>query len=203
MTLILAALVAAAPLTLEADPAHSTAGFSVKHMMVTTVRGQFDKVASTLLLNKDDPSKSSVDLKVETASVDTRNEKRDAHLKSADFFDAQKCPEITFKSDKIEKSSDHYKVSGNLTIHCVTKPVTLDVSFSDTPQKSPWGTTVYAAEATGKIKRSDWGLTWNKSLESGGVLVSDDVNLELNLEYVQKAPDAKKEAQAESKSPKK
>jgi polyisoprenoid-binding protein YceI len=200
MTAFLAAMLAAAPLTLEADPAHSNAGFAVKHMMVTTVRGQFDKVASTLHWNKDDPAKSSVDLKIETASVDTHNEKRDAHLKSADFFDAQKCPEITFKSEKIEKAGDHYNVNGNLTMHCVTKPVTLQVAFADTPQKSPFGTTVYAAEATGKIKRSDWGLTWNKSLESGGMLVSDEVNLDVNLEYVQKAPEAKKEAQAETKS---
>ena len=199
MTAILAALVLAAPLTLEADPAHSTAGFSVKHMMVTTVRGQFDKFTSTLQWNKEDPTKSTVDVKIDTASVDTHNEKRDGHLKSADFFDAQKCPEITFKSDKVEKASDHFKVSGNLTMHCVTKPVTLQVAFADTPQKSPFGTTVYAAEATGKIKRSDWGLNWNKTLESGGVLVSDDINLDLNLEFVQKAPEAKKEAQAETK----
>jgi len=199
MTAILAALVLAAPLTLEADPAHSTAGFSVKHMMVTTVRGQFDKFTSTLQWNKEDPTRSTVDVKIDTASVDTHNEKRDGHLKSADFFDAQKCPEITFKSDKVEKASDHFKVSGNLTMHCVTKPVTLQVAFADTPQKSPFGTTVYAAEATGKIKRSDWGLNWNKTLESGGVLVSDEINLDLNLEFVQKAPEAKKEAQAETK----
>jgi polyisoprenoid-binding protein YceI len=203
MTIVLAALLAAAPITLEADPAHSSAGFSVKHMVVTTVRGQFDKFTSTLQWNKDDPSKSTVDMKIDTASIDTHNEKRDGHLKSADFFDAQKCPEITFKSDKIDKAGDHYDVNGNLTMHCVTKPVKLQVAFADQPQKSPMGTTVYAAEVTGKLKRSDWGLTWNKALESGGMMVSDDVNLDINLELVQKSADAKKEAQAETKAPKK
>ena len=202
MTLVLAALIAAAaPLTLEADPAHTTAGFAVKHMVVTTVRGEFTKVSSTLHWNKEDPAKSSVDVKIDAASVNTNNEKRDTHLKSPDFFDAQKCPEITFKSNRIAKeSADKYKVSGDLTMHCVTRPVSLDVQFADRPVKSPWGTTIYAANATGRIKRSDWGLTWNKTLESGGVLVSDDINLDLDLEYVSKPAEAKKEAQAETKT---
>ncbi len=203
MMIALAALLAAAPLTLEADPAHSSAGFSVKHMMVTTVRGQFDKVASTLQWNKDDPTKSSVEVKIDAASVDTHNEKRDGHLKSADFFDVQKCPEITFKSEKIAKAGDHYDVSGNLTMHCETKPVTLQAAFTDQGQKTPMGTTVWAAEVTGKLKRSDWGLKWNKALEGGGMVVSDDVNIDLNFEYGQKSADAKKEAQAESKPQKK
>jgi polyisoprenoid-binding protein YceI len=201
MTFLLAALVAAAPLTLEADPAHSSAGFAVKHMVVTTVRGEFTKVNSTLHWNKDDPTKSSVDLKIDTASVNTNVEKRDGHLKSADFFDAQKCPEISFKSQTVEKAGpDKYKVSGDLNMHCVSKPITLDVEFTDQPVKTPMGTTVYAANATGKLKRSDWGLNWNKALESGGLVVSDEVKLDVNLEYVVKPADAKKEAQVESKS---
>ena len=200
MSVILAVLFAAAPLTLEGDPAHTTAGFAVKHMVVTTVRGQFSKVNSTLHWNKDDPAKSSVDLKIDPASITTNNEKRDNHLRSPDFFDVQKCPEITFKSNKVQKSgADNYKVAGDLTMHCVTKPVTLDVQFADHPVKSPFGTTVYAANATGKIKRSDWGLNWNKALESGGVLVSDDVNLDIDIEFVAKPAEAKKEAQAETK----
>ncbi|HEY6910450.1 MAG TPA: YceI family protein [Myxococcales bacterium] len=201
MMIALAALIAAAPLTLEADPAHSSAAFSVKHMVVTTVHGQFDKVASTLQLNKDDPTKSSVEVKIDAASVDTHNEKRDGHLKSADFFDAEKCPEITFKSEKIQKAGKSYKITGPLTMHCQTRPVTLQAVFSG-PQKTPTGSTVYAAEVTGKLKRSDWGLKWNKAIEGGGVVVSDDVNLDLNFEYGQK-PEAKKEAQAESKQEKK
>ena len=199
MTLLLAALIAAAPLTLDADPNHSTVGFAVKHMVVTTVRGTFNKFSSTVTLNKDDPSKSAVELKVDPASIDTHNEKRDGHLKSADFFDVQKCPDMTFKSTKVEKSGDKYKVTGNLTMHCVTKPLTLEASFTDQPIKSPAGTSVYPASATGKLKRSDWGLTWNKALESGGALVSDDVTLELEFEYAPKPAEAKKEAQAETK----
>lgn len=201
MTFLLAALVAAAPLTLEADPAHSSAGFAVKHMVVTTVRGEFTKLTSTLHWNKDDPAKSSVDLKIDANSINTNVEKRDGHLKSADFFDAQKCPEITFKSQKVEKAGpDKYKVSGDLNMHCVSKPLTLDVEFTDQPVKTPMGTTVYAANATGKLKRSDWGLMWNKALESGGMVVSDDVKLDVNMEYIVKPADAKKEAQAETKS---
>jgi polyisoprenoid-binding protein YceI len=199
MTLALAALVAATTLTLEGDPAHTSAGFSVKHMVVTTVRGEFTKVNSTLHWNKDEPAKSTVDLKIDAASINTNNEKRDTHLKSADFFDVQKCPDMTFKSTKVEKSGDKYKVSGNLTMHCVTKPLTLEASFTDQPIKSPAGTSVYPASATGKLKRSDWGLTWNKALESGGALVSDDVNLELDFEYAPKPAEAKKEAQVETK----
>src|SRR5712664_1300420 len=154
MTLVLAALVAAAPITLEADPNHSTAGFSVRHMMVTTVRGNFNKFSSTLVADKDDPSKSSVELKFDPASINTNNEKRDGHLKSADFFDVQKCPEMTYKSTRIDKSGDKYKVTGELTMHCVTKPLTLEASFTPDPVKSPMGP-VYPASATGKLKRSE------------------------------------------------
>src|SRR5689334_18345752 len=202
MMIALAALLAAAPLTLEADPAHSSAGFSVKHMMVTTVRGQFDKFSSTLQWDKDDPTRSNVEVKIDAASVDTHNEKRDGDLKSDHFFDVQKCPEISFRSEKIVKSGDHYDVTGPLTMHCETKPVTLQAVFTDHGQKTPMGTTVYAAEVTGKLKRSDWGLKWNKALEGGGVVVSDEVNVDLNFEYGQKSADAKKEAQAESKDKK-
>jgi len=202
MMLVLAAFVAAAPITLEADPAHSTVGLAVKHMVVTTVRGNFNKFSSTVALNKDDPGKSSVELKVDPASINTNNEKRDGHLKSADFFDVQKCPDMAFKSTKIDKSGDKYKVHGNLTMHCVTKPLTLEATIAEQPIKSPAGAMVYPASATGKLKRSDWGLTWNKALESGGAVVSDDVNLELDFEYVQKPAEAKKEAQAETKATK-
>lgn len=205
-TLLLAAPAFAAPLELANDPAHTTASFTVKHMMATTVRGEFGKVASTLNWDKDDPAKSSVEVKIDAASVDTRQEKRDAHLKSADFFDVQKCPEITFKSNKVEAAgSDHFKVSGDLTMHCQTHPVTLDVAFTPNPVESPWGTKVYAASASGTLKRSEWGLVWNKPLQqAGGVLVSDEVKLEVDAEYLPKpaAPAAKKEAQAETKAKK-
>ena len=193
---IAAALLA---VTLEADPAHSTAGFTVKHLMVSTVRGQFDKFSSTVDLNDQDPSRSKVTVKIDAASIDTHNEKRDGHLKSPDFFDAAKCPEITFVSKEIEKSSDKYKVKGDLTMHCQTKPVTLDATFSDKAIKTPFGTMVYAASATGKLKRSEWGLIWNKAIE-GGSLVSDEIDLDLNLEYVAKPADPTTQSKAESKA---
>jgi polyisoprenoid-binding protein YceI len=210
MKVALAALLFAAPafaLELEADPPHTTASFSVKHMMMNTVRGEFGKTTSTLNWDKADPSKSSVEVKIDASSVDTRNEKRDGHLKSPDFFDAAKCPEITFKSSKVEPSGgDKYKVTGDLTMHCQTHPITLDVTFNPNPVKSPWGTQVYVASATGSLTRSQWGLTWNKPLEqAGGVLVSDEVKLEIDAEYLPKqvaAPAAKKEAAAETKAKK-
>ena len=196
---ILAALIAAT-VELHGDPQHTTAQFAVKHMVVTTVRGEFGKVDSTLDWDKDDPSKSKVTLDIDASTVDTHVEKRDAHLKSADFFDVAKCPKITFKSNKVEKAGDgQYKVTGDLTMHCQTHPATLDVAFDGKAIKSPWGTTVYAASATGKIKRSEWGLTWNKALETGGALVSDDVDLSVDIEFVAKPAEAKKEAAAEKK----
>jgi polyisoprenoid-binding protein YceI len=183
--LLLAAPAFAAPVELDADPVHSTASFAVKHMMINTVRGQFTKFTSTLLWDKDDPSKSSVTVKIDASSIDTHNEKRDGHLKSPDFFDAAKCPDISFKSSKIEKASgDKYKVSGDLTMHCQTHPITLDATFTSTPMKAPWGALVYAGSATATVKRSEWGLVWNKPLDqAGGMLVGDEVTLEVDAEY--------------------
>jgi len=198
MTLVLAALVAAAPITLEADPNHSSAGFSVRHMMVTTVRGSFTKFSSTLVADKDDPSKSSVELKLDPASINTNNEKRDGHLKSADFFDVQKCPEMGFKSKSIQKKGDKYAVAGDLTMHCSTKPVTLDVEGLNGPVKGAQGANLYAATANGKLSRKDFGLTWNKALEAGGVAVGDEVLLTVDLELTDSPPAAKKEAKAET-----
>jgi polyisoprenoid-binding protein YceI len=200
--LLLAAPAFAAPVELESDPAHSSASFAVKHMMVNTVRGEFGKFNSTLKYDKDDPTKSSVEVKIDAASLDTHNEKRDGHLKSADFFDVAKCPEIAFKSTKIEKAGDNkYKVAGNLTMHCQTHPATLDATFTPEPIKSPWGTLVYAGNATGTVKRTEWGLNWNKALDqAGGVLVGDDVKIEINAEYLAKpAAPAAKEAATEKK----
>ncbi|HEX4385494.1 MAG TPA: YceI family protein [Myxococcales bacterium] len=189
-----AALLATLPLsaraaTLNSDPAHSTAGFAVKHMMLTTVRGEFDKFTSTLDWNDADPTKSTVTADIDTASIDTHQEGRDKHVKSPDFLDVEKFPKITFKSTKIEKSSDGYKVTGDLTFHGVTKSITLDAQTDGKPRKSPMGSMVYGVAATGKIKRSDFGVSWNKNLDGGGVLISDEVALELNLEYG--APKAK------------
>jgi polyisoprenoid-binding protein YceI len=185
--IVFAALVAALPLAahaapLQADPAHSNVGFSVKHMMATTVHGQFDKFTATVDWNDQDPTKSTIAADIDASTIDTHQEGRDKHLKSAEFFDTAKYPTITFKSTKVEKGGDGFKVTGDLTMHGVTKPVTLDVQTDAKPHKTPMGSTIYAVNATGKIKRSDFGLTWNKAIEGGGVLVSDDVGLELNLE---------------------
>lgn len=201
--LFLAMPALAATVELEADVPHTTASFAVKHMITNTVRGDFTKFTSTLNLDKDNPANSTVAFKIDASSIDTRNEKRDGHLKSPDFFDVAKCPEITFKSTKIESGGgDKYKVTGDLTMHCETHPLTLDASFNPTPVKSPWGTEVYVASASGSLKRSEWGLKWNKALEAaGGMLVSDEVKLEIDGEFLPKpaAPAAKKEAAAESK----
>ena len=198
MMVLLAALVAA-PVTLQADPAHSSASFSVKHMMVSTVRGDFAVRSSTLVWDKDDPSKSSVEAKLDPATVDTHNEKRDAHLKSPDFFDTARCPDVSFKSNKIEKAGDKYNVTGDLTLHCVTKPVTLTAEATG-PVKSPFGPfNSYGVSATGTLNRKDFGLVWNKALESGGVVVSEDVKLALDLEYSD-AQAGKPETKAEKKA---
>jgi polyisoprenoid-binding protein YceI len=203
VALLLAAPAFAAPIELQSDPDHSSASFAVKHMMVNTVRGEFGKFAATVKYDKDDPTKSSAEVKIDAASLDTHNEKRDGHLKSPDFFDVAKCPEISFKSTKIEKSADNkYKVAGNLTMHCQTHPATLDATFTPEPMKNPWGQMVYVGSATGTVKRTDWGLTWNKALDqAGGLLVGEDVVIEVNAEFQQKpaAPAAKKEAGTEMK----
>ena len=184
LALLLATPALAAPVELKNDPNHTAANFAVKHLMINTVHGNFSKVDSTLHWDKDDPSKSSVEVKIDVNSVDTHQPNRDADLKSPNFFDAAKCPEITFKSTKVEKAGDDkFKLTGDLTMHCQTHPVTLDATFTSNPIKTPWGAMVYAANATGSLKRSEWGLTWNKTLEAGGVMVGDEIKLEIDAEY--------------------
>jgi polyisoprenoid-binding protein YceI len=163
------------------DPAHSTVGFSVPHLVVSEVDGQFKKWSGKAQLDDADLTKSSVEFAAETASIDTGEPKRDEHLKSAEFFDAAKFPQLTFKSTKISKAGKGYKLKGELTIHGVTKEVTLDATVSS-PVKNPWGKTVRAARITGKIKRTDYGLNWNKALETGGVLVGEEVTIDVKLE---------------------
>jgi polyisoprenoid-binding protein YceI len=204
MKIAVAALLAATPFAafgatkhLEADPAHSNVGFAVKHMMFTTVRGTFNKFTSTLDWDDADPTKSAVTTEIDANSIDTHNEARDKHLRSPDFFDVEKCPKITFKSTKIEKGSEGYNVTGDLTMHCVTKPVTLAAATDGKLHKTPFGTEIYIVSASSKLKRSDYGLKWNKAIE-GGQLVSDDVELDMSLEYVVPKA-AAKEAKAEGK----
>jgi polyisoprenoid-binding protein YceI len=173
--------------TWDIDPAHSTVEFSVRHMMVTTVKGQFQKVKGTVDLDEKDPSKSTVEVSIETASIDTREAKRDGHLKSPDFFDATKFPALTFKSTKIEKAGKgKFKITGDLTMHGITKPVVLAVEGPSAPMKDPFGRTVRGVMATGRLDRKDWEMTWNKALDTGGVLVSDEVKLDINAELAER-----------------
>jgi polyisoprenoid-binding protein YceI len=190
----------------EIDPAHTTAQFSVKHMMITTVRGTFDKVAGNVTLDDKDPTKSNVELTIDASTINTHEPKRDAHLKSPDFFDVAKTPNITFKSTKIDKAGKgKFKVTGDLTMRGVTKPVVLNVEGPTPEVKNPMGKLVRGVVATGKINRKDWGLNWNKALEAGGVLVSDEVQLQVDAELVQKPgaePAVAKEVKAEAKKSK-
>ena len=176
-------------MTWNLDLSHSEVNFAVKHMMISTVRGKFNKFSGTIDFNEADPTHSSIDVSIDVASIDTRDEKRDGHLKSGDFFDVEKFPAITFKSTKVEKVSDSTaKVTGDLTIRGVSRPVVLDVTYAG-QAKSPWGTTSAGFSASTKINRKDWGLTWNVALETGGVLVGEDISIAIEAELV-KQPDA-------------
>jgi polyisoprenoid-binding protein YceI len=186
----------------EIDSAHSSTEFSVKHMMVSTAKGRFDKINGTLNLDDKNPAKSTIELTIDASTIDTHEPKRDGHLKSPDFFDVAKFPTITFKSTKIEKAGKaKFKVTGDLTMHGVTKAVTLAVDGPTAPMKNPFGSTSSGASATTKINRKDWGLTWNKPLEAaGGVLVGDEVTINVDLELLSK-PEAPAAAAAPAAAP--
>jgi polyisoprenoid-binding protein YceI len=169
--------------TWKIDPAHSAVEFAVRHMMITTVKGRFTESTGTLDVNEADPTRSKVDFVIQAASIDTREPQRDAHLRSADFFDVEKHPTIRFHSTRIEGSPEDFKMTGDLTIHGVTRPVTLDVTFEGRA-KDPWGGERLGYSATGKIKRGDFGLTWNAALETGGFLVGDEVKMTFDIELV-------------------
>lgn len=164
------------------DQSHSSVGFEVKHMMVSKVKGEFDSyTAEVEAADLTDLTTASIAFKFDVASINTRSGDRDNHLKSADFFDAEKFPAIEFKSTNITKSGDDYQVTGNLTIKDVTKPVTFDVEFGG-KGTNPWGVEVYGFEAESKINREEFGLTWNAALETGGVLVGKDIKIKVELE---------------------
>lgn len=169
----------------QIDPAHTTAEFSVRHMMISNVRGRFGTIEGTVTGDLADPTQAQVEAKIDVASVDTRNEQRDQHLRSADFFDVENHPHITFKSRRIERAGDNeYKIVGDLTIRGVTREVVLDATFQG-QAKSPWGQQVAGFSATTKLNRKDFGLTWNTALETGGVLVGDEVKVEIQAELIQ------------------
>ena len=163
------------------DAAHAHVGFTVPHMVVSEVEGHFTKFSGTVLLDEKAPQKSQLVFSAEVESITTDNADRDKHLRSEDFFDAKKFPNVTFKSTKITKAGKGYKIVGDLTIHGVTKAVTLQATLS-APVTNPWGKQVRAAKITGKIYRKDFGLTWNKSLDQGGVLVGEEVTLDVKVE---------------------
>jgi polyisoprenoid-binding protein YceI len=170
----------------QIDGSHSTVGFSVKHMMVSNVKGNFEKVSGTVSIDDANIAASKVEVAIDAASINTRTEKRDQHLRSPDFFDAARYPQLTFKSTRVERAGrGKYKVTGDLTIRGTTRPVVLLVSSLSPATKSPFGTVVRGVSATGKINRKDFGLTWNKALETGGVVVGEDVELQIDAELVQ------------------
>ena len=167
------------------DPVHSVADFKVRHMMVTNVRGEFAGVSGTVVFDAENPANSKVDAKIDVNTIQTRDAQRDTHLKSADFLDAEKFPTITFASKKVTKNgSDEYKVTGDLTIHGVTNEVVLDVEEVTPEGKDPWGNVKAGAAAKTKINRKDFGLVWNAALETGGVLVGEDVQIHLDLQLL-------------------
>ncbi len=169
------------------DTAHTRANFVAKHMMISNVHGQFDKVSGVVDFNEQEPAKSTLDVKIDAASLYTQEEKRDAHLKSADFLEVEKYPYITFKSKKVQVTSENTgRITGDLTIRDVTKPVVLDVEYNG-QQKTPWGNTNAGFSATTKINRKDWGLTWNVALETGGWLVGDEIKINIDAEIVKQA----------------
>lgn len=164
------------------DQSHSSVGFEVKHMMVSKVKGQFESyTAEVEAADLTDLTSASIAFKIDVASINTRSEDRDNHLRSADFFDVENNPTIEFTSTSITKDGDDYRVTGDLTIKAVTKPVTFAVEFNG-KGKNPWGVEVYGFEAEAKINREEFGLTWNAALETGGVLVGKDIKIKVELE---------------------
>ena len=173
--------------TWQIDPAHTNVEFSVRHMMISNVKGQFQKTSGTVDVNGKDPTSAKIDATIDATSINTRVDKRDAHLKSPAFLDVDKFPTITFKSTKIEADgSGKWKVTGDLTLHGVTKPVVLEVESTGTPVADPMGNTRAGASATTKISRKDFGLTWNQPLETGGVMVGDEVAISIDVEAIKK-----------------
>ena len=178
---------AAATSTWQIDPNHSAAQFAVKHLAISTVRGAFTKVNGTIQVDDKDISKSSVEVTIDAASVDTRVADRDKDLRSDHFFDVEKYPTLTFKSTKVEQEAPgKLKVTGELTIHGVTKQVVLEVEGPTAPVKDPWGNQRAAANAMTKVNRQDFGVKWNAKMDNGGWVVGDDVDITIDVEMVQK-----------------
>ncbi len=167
------------------DPVHSVAEFKVKHMMISNVKGQFTGVSGKLALDETDIANSRVDATIDVSTIHTLDTQRDAHLKSADFFDVEKFPTLAFKSTRVtRRGKDELAVEGELTIHGVTRNVVFAVEGPTAPGKDPWGNTRVGISATTKISRKDYGLTWNAALETGGILVGDEVTITLDVQFI-------------------
>ena len=175
----------------QIDPAHSAAHFSVRHLMISNVRGEFTKLSGSALINPVDPSKSSVDITIEAASINTREPQRDEHLRSADFFDVANHPKLTFRSTRVEVlGADNIKLTGDLTIRGVTKQITFDVEGPTASIKDPWGNIRAGVTASTKINRKDFGVAFSALTETGGVVVGDEVKISIEAELIQQAPAA-------------
>lgn len=166
------------------DPSHSTAEFTVRHLMITNVRGRFGKLSGTVDFDPEKPEQAQITASIDATSIDTREEKRDAHLRSPDFFDVEKYPTLEFKSKRVAKTDDGFQIVGDLLMHGVTKEITLDVEGPTATTKDPWGNTRIGASATAKLNRKDWGLAWNAALETGGVLVGEQIKIQLEVSLV-------------------
>ena len=173
--------------TWDIDPQHSDVGFKVKHLMISNVKGHFDKYTGVVEINDKDITKSKVQVSIDTNSINTNVDKRDQHLRSADFFDVAKFPTMTFVSTQVATAGkDRLKVTGTLTLHGITKEVILDVEGPSAESKDPWGNIRKGATATTKINRKDFGLVWNAALETGGVVVGDEITITLEIEMIKK-----------------
>ena len=169
------------------DTAHSEVNFTVRHMMISNVRGRFEKFTGTVDFDENNPANTTVDVQIEAASISTREPQRDGHLRSPDFLDAEKYPYLTFKSKRVKViDTQHAELVGDLTIRDITREVILDVEYSGM-SKSPWGTTNAGFTASTRISRKNWNLNWNVALETGGWLVGDEIKIDLELEIIQQA----------------
>lgn len=181
-SLAVPAAATATPVAYTVDSSHTVAGFAVRHLMVSNVRGELGKVTGTVVFDKDDPAQSAVDVSIDAKGITTREERRDAHLRSADFFDVENFPKLTFVSKRVELDGGKIaKVIGDLTLHGVTKEVVLKVEDLGRVT-DPWGNEKAAFEATARINRTDFGLKWNAALETGGLLVGENVDISLEIE---------------------
>ena len=165
------------------DPSHTTVEFVAKHMMITTVKGRFAEFEGTIVADEQNVADSTVEVTMQAASIDTRSEQRDGHLRSPDFLDVENYPTVTFRSTRVEGTKDEFQLTGDLTIRGVTRPITLDVTFEG-EGKDPWGGTRASFSAKGKFDRRDFGLTWNVALETGGILVSNEVKINIEAQAV-------------------